>query len=97
MKPVVTYQSPNGAKKTLCDEHAKRLTGPNPPRDAMGGEYCGVFYGRHRGECEICSWAYSTVPEYSAAADDRRKADIEDAVAPWREDNRRLRGMSQDE
>jgi len=55
-KPVVTYQSPTGATKTLCDECAQSLVGPTPPRDSRGQEYCNVARGRHIGECEKCAW-----------------------------------------
>lgn len=52
-KTVVTYQSPNGYKTTLCSACARRMAN-NWPRDPHGDEYCSVSVGKHFGECCRC-------------------------------------------
>lgn len=53
-KNVVTYQTPNGVKVSVCKAHEQMLEGPDGLRDKKGAHFCSVYYGQHYGVCDIC-------------------------------------------
>lgn len=49
---VTTYQSPAGAKLSVCGLCEKRYRENGTwPRDRVGGEFCAVSHGLHEGIC----------------------------------------------
>lgn len=53
---VVTWQSPNGGKISVCKPCEERLTKALAwPKDEFGVQFCQVFHGLHLGECDICN------------------------------------------
>ncbi len=46
---VITFQSPGGARISLCSDHKDVVT-----RDREGREHCQVHEGLHPGTCDLC-------------------------------------------
>jgi hypothetical protein len=56
LKQVVTYQTPGGhALVNLCEPCILKLQRRKLwTHDRNGQEHCGVYQGRHKGQCDCC-------------------------------------------
>ncbi len=51
---VITYQSPNLDRITVCEDCERSLRGREWPKNVKGEEYCQIHRGLHNGICNIC-------------------------------------------
>ena len=56
-KKVVTWNAPNGEKIDVCLDCERDLK--EWPRNTTGQEYCQVYKGLHKGQCDICGVHHS--------------------------------------